>query len=374
MHKGKITAIVAASAMAALIVTVPAGAEDASSWSLGGSVAAQPYAAYAGSGSLESSDFSYGSTTTLALDLHAQGGRARAEASGETAVLTGASALAAWAEQASGLARPDELLIPAAAPAGSEPQTLVALRLRTLYVKLDLDWSSLTAGRQVINYNRGILWCPTDLFNELDLTGLSPVRLGSDALRLAVPFDATAGLDLAAAPTNAPADGRYSARLSGLVAGIDGALTMARAGKGWMFGADFKTDLEIGIYGAAAYTLPDSGQAGALRAAAGADWSIGDFIMAAEYYYNGGGADADPLFPGSHNAYASLVWNATELFSLTGTLIWDISDGSGTALLLGSFSAAQNATFQAYLKGGYDPGLGAARARVEAGANIEIKF
>src|SRR5208283_4296885 len=263
-----------------------------------------------------------GSTTTLALALRAQGERARAEASGETAVLTGASALAAWAEQASGLARPDELLVPAAPPAASDPQTLVAFRLRTLYVKLDLDWSSLTAGRQVINYNRGVLWCPTDLFNELDLTGLSPVRLGSDALRLAVPFDATAGLDLAAAPVTAPADGRYSARLSGLVAGIDGALTSARAGKGWMFGADFKADVEIGIYGDAAYTLADSGQAGALRAAAGADWSIGDFVMAAEYYYNGGGAEADPLFPGVHNAYVSLVWNATELFSLTGTLIW----------------------------------------------------
>ena len=110
-----------------------------------------------------------------------------------------------------------------------------------------------------------------------------------------------------------------------------------------------------------------------LRAAAGVDWSIGDFVMAAEYYYNGGGADADPLFPGSHNAYTSLVWNATALFSLTGTLIWDISDGSGTALLLASLSAAQNAVFQAYLKGGYDPSL-AARADVQAGVNIEVKF
>jgi len=374
MHRGKITAVLGAAALAAVIVTAPAGADDASSWSLGGSVAAQPYAVYPGSGSLESSDFSYGSTTTLALALRAQGERARAEASGETAVLTGASALAAWAEQASGLARPDELLVPASAPGGSDPQTLVAFRLRTLYVKLDLDWASLTAGRQVINYNRGVLWCPTDLFNELDLTGLSPVRLGSDALRLAVPFDATAGLDLAAAPVTAPADGRYSARLSGLVAGIDGALTSARAGKGWMFGADFKADVEIGIYGDAAYTLPDSGQAGALQAAAGADWSIGDFVMAAEYYYNGGGADADPLFPGSHNLYASLAWNATELFSLTGTVIWDVSGRSGTVLLLASLSAAQNATFQAYLEADDVPGLGAARAGLQAGLNIEVKF
>jgi hypothetical protein len=365
--------IAAAAALAAGIAALTAGAQDASSWGLGGSVAAQPFAAYAGNGSLEEADFSYGSTTTLDLDLRARGERARAEASAEAAVLTGASALAAWAASASGLARTDELLVPGAEPAGSGPETLVALRLRTLYVKLDFDWASLTAGRQVINYNRGVLWSPTDLFNELDLTGLSPVRLGSDALRLAVPFDATAGLDLAAAPTTAPADGRYSARLSGLVAGVDGALTTARAGRGWMFGADFKADLVVGIYGDVAYRVPDSGADAAFRAAAGADWSIGDLVMAAEYYYNGGGADADPLFPGSHNLYASLLWNATELFSLSGTVTWDIPDGSGTALLLGSLSAAQNATFQAYLKAAYDPGL-AAPAGVQAGVNIEVKF
>ncbi len=363
----------AAAALTAGMMTVPAWAEDPASWSLGGSVAAQPYATYAGNGSIEAADFSYGSTTTLGLDLRARGERARAEASAEAAVLTGASAQAAWAASAAGLARPDELLVPGTAPAAPAAETLVAFRLRTLYLKLDLDWASLTAGRQVINYNRGALWSPTDLFNELDLTGLSPVRLGSDALRASVPLGATAGFDLAAAPTAAPADGRYSARLSGLVAGIDGALTAARAGKSWMFGADFKADIEVGIYGDVAYALPDSGQAGALRAAAGADWSIGDFVMAAEYYYNGGGVEADPLFPGTHNLYASLVWNATELFSLSGNVILDITDGSGTALLLGSLSAAQNATFQAYLKAGYNPAA-AARASLQAGLNIEVKF
>lgn len=363
-------------AMAVTVVAVmaaaSAGAQDASSWNLGGSVVAQPYAAYDGNGSLEAADFSYGSATTLGLDLRARGERARAEASAEAAVLTGASARAAWTAAASGLARPDELLVPGAAPAAPAPATLAAFRLRTLYLKLDFDWATLAAGRQVVNYNRGVLWSPTDLFNELDLTGLSPVRLGTDALRAAVPLGATGGFDLVAAPTTAPADGRYSARLSGLIAGIDGALTTARAGKGWMFGADFKADIEVGIYGDVAFTLPDSGQAGALRAAAGVDWSIGDFVMAAEYYYNGGGAEADTLFPGSHNLYASLLWNATELFSLSGTVIWDIADGSGTALLLGSLSAAQNATFQAYLKAGYESST--AQVSVQAGLNIEVKF
>jgi hypothetical protein len=184
---------------------------------------------------------------------------------------------------------------------------------------------------------------------------------------------ATGGFDLVAAPTARPVDGRYSARVSGLLAGIDGALTAARTGNGWAFGADFKADLEIGFYGDVMYAVPDSGAAGSFRAAGGADWSIGDLVMDAEYYYNGGGASADTLFPGAHNLYASLLWKATELFSLSGTVIWDISDESGTALLLASLSAAQNATLQVYLKSSclQSPPV---QVGFQAGVNIEVKF
>ena len=62
-------------------------------------------------------------------------------------------------------------------------------------------------GRQVINYERGALWSPTDIFTALDLTGLSPVRLGSDALRASIPIGATGGFDLVAAPGTSPSSG-----------------------------------------------------------------------------------------------------------------------------------------------------------------------
>ena len=74
----------------------------------------------------------------------------------------------------------------------------------------------------MVNYGRGALWSPTDIFTELDLTGLSPVRLGTDAARVTVPLGNTSGLDIVAAPTLAPADGRYALRLGGLVGDVDG--------------------------------------------------------------------------------------------------------------------------------------------------------
>lgn len=367
--------VMVAAATAAAIAAGAVWGQETTGWSLGGSVASQPSVSYFDTGSLDAADFSYGSATTLGLDLRARGERARAEGSAEAAVLTGASAQAAWSASAEGLARPDELLVPSYASGSAAPETLIALRLRALYLKLDFDWASLTAGRQVVNYGRGVLWSPTDLFTELDLSGISPVRLGTDALRLAMPLSATGGFDIVAAPASAPVDGRYAARLSGLVAGIDGAVMGAWDGRrnGWTFGADFKADIEVSIEGEVVYDLPGSGRTGTMRAAGGADWSFGDFVVAAEYYYNGSGAAADPLFPGVHNLYGSLTWQATELFTLAGTVIWDIGETSGSATLLASLSAAQNAVLQGYLKAAYDRPQ-ATRWSAQAGLNLEVKF
>ena len=361
-----------------------AAAQASQGTTFGGSVLEQAYGSYSGSGGFSSGDFGYGSSTTLELDLDAKGPRARASASLEAAVLDGASAQSTWLLIEEGQVPADELFVPAARP-DSGSDLLMAARVRTLYVKLDADRASLTAGRQVINYERGALWSPTDIFTTLDLTGLSPIRLGSDALRLAFPFGETGALDLVAAPGAKPARGLYSARLSGFPLGVDGALFAARDGAsriGYM-GADFKADLELGFYGDLSYALPDSGaaesaagsaagSAGRLRAAVGADWSTGDFIFAAEYYYNGVGSAADPLFPGAHNVYGDLTWRASELLSVSASVIEDCSDRSGTGLLQASISAAQNATLSLYCKATWAEGY--ALPAGQAGATIAVSF
>jgi len=349
------------------------GAQEGSGPAFGGSVRAQAYASYSGSGTAEESDFGYGSSTTFAIDFDSSGSRSRASASLEAAVLSGEAARAAWLRIAAGQVPTDEFFMPESRP-DAGPDLLAAARIRTLYVKLNGDWYSLTAGRQVINYERGALWSPTDLFTELDLTGLSPVRLGSDAIRLTLPLGATAAADAAAAPSSSPSEGRYSARLSALLLGVDGAVTVARDGaaRTTLVGADFKADLELGVYGDAVYALPDSGGPGSVRAALGADWSLGDFIVAAEYYYNGGGRAADGLFPDTHNLYADLLWRLTEFSSLSASSILDLSGRSGQATLLSSFSAAQGTTVSLYLQGLWGASL--PTLACQAGAIIELAF
>jgi hypothetical protein len=383
----RITAPAALAAAIVFLVPAPrAAAQDAQGLVLGGSVLEQAYGSYSGSGAFSSADFGYGSSTTLGITLDAKGQHARMSASLETAVFDGEAARIAWLVAKAGYAPADELFVPAA---GTDvaPDLLMAFRVRTLYVKLDADWVSLTAGRQVINYERGALWSPTDIFTELDLTGLSPVRLGSDALRFTFPLGTTVALDVAAAPSTFPAQGIYSARLSGLVLGVDGALSAARDGaaRTSYFGADFKADLEVGFYGDLSYALPDSGAEGSYRAAGGADWSTGDFIFEAEYYYNGGGSEADPLFPGLQNLFGEVTWRTTEFLSVSPSIIWDLTDSSGTGMLLVSLWAAQNATLVVYAKaiwgegtGTYEGlailGQGIATVAGQLGATIMISF
>jgi hypothetical protein len=383
------TAVALAVALA-LACLAPLAAQEASresaaadrpgaSYTLGGSVESRPFARLAGLSDSAADDFAWGQSTSLALELACSGSRARAAASIEAALLSGAAADDAWAAAAAarlvGLETGGLLLLPAYdASASAAPETLVEARLRALYLKLDWDFLSLEAGRQVVNFRRGALWSPVDVFTELDLSGISPVRRGSDALRIGLPIGATGAFDLVAAPAKSPREGRYAARLSGLVAGLDGAAIAYRDGKAgtWNAGADFQADLIIGLNAQALYSMPDSGK-GWTRAAAGMDWSRGDLAFAAEYYYNGGGAAADANAPVSHNAYAALSWNASDFLSLAASGTIGLPDGAWGAAATAALDAAQNAQVQAYARLARAR-LGGGRWAAEAGLELAVQF
>ena len=362
-----------------------AGAQDAVTSSVGGSVNERAFAAYAAQGGIWAGGFSYGSASTLSIDLRAKGPSARAEASIEAAVLTGASARAAWLVASSSSGRCDELFLPAGATAS--PETALAARVRSLYAKLDSGAFSLTAGRQVVNFGKGALWSPVDIFDELDLSGLSPYRRGSDALRLSAALGVTESLDLVAAPTGDPSAGRYAARASGaitpdmgFISALDWGFMASRQGSGaaggaWVAGLDIKADIGPGLYADASYTVADSG-GGSLRAAVGGDWSfvpgdVGRVVIAAEYYHNGGGAAADSLFPAAHNAYASLAWAVDEYLSLSLNGTWWIGGDAAQAMFLAALDAAQNASVSVYTRLSV---AGASSLAADSGLVLEMRF
>ncbi len=379
----------AALLLAAFLLPMEAIAQDSGRVDAGGSIETKPFLDWSGADDLSGS-FLSGSTTAFLLDLRARGPKAAvtagAGASLEASLHTGAAAARAWALALAGLAPADEFLAPspaaaaaasAAAAAAAVPEALAGLRLRTAWVKLDAGALSATLGRQVLSYGRGALWSPVDIFSSLEASALSTTRRGIDALRLTAPFGETGLADLVAAPKSDPAAGRYAFRLSSLVvSGLDFGAVAAWDGTGerWQAGADFKLDLGASLYGELLYSAPMTGETGLFRAAAGGDWSVGDFGLAGEYYWNGGvQPSADPYAAGSHNLYAAISWKATDFLVLRAWGTWDIADEAYKIAFASSLDAAQNATLVFYLLGARTASAALPLA-AELGAMLAIEF
>ncbi len=357
-------------------------AED-SAFTIGGTMEARPFVRFSAQseGFFDTAD--YGSVTGISLDIDAKGPGARAYASLEASLSTGAAASEAWAAAAlanmPGFEAGDLLMAPAYSEGETAPSRLVQARIRALYVKLDRDWVSLTAGRQIIKYQCAALWSPTDVYTDLDLSGISPLRRGLDALRLSFPLGATGELDLAWAGDANFAEGRCSARLSGLVWGIDAALIGYRDGRpgaagggSWNAGLALGADIGLAIDAEALVTLPDSGDSW-LRAALGADYSIGRLVVAAEYYYNGGGPQADLATPGTHNAYLAVSLKAAELLSIGAAGIVGLSNDTWKTSCTATISAAQNADLGCFIMlsssaGAWDTTI------LDSGISLTVKF
>jgi hypothetical protein len=337
-----------------------AGEEGPPGFSLGGSIESRAFAACALANDDSDPVFGYGSASTLSLELRAQSGgddgMVRAEASFEASILSGMAATM------------------------SDPA--LSARMRTLYVKAAKGPFSAQAGRQVVNFGSGKLWRPSDLFDELDLSALSPSRLGADALRLNAALGETGELALVGVPTADPGLGRYALRARLSPGGSDIGLVAAREGgrASWVAGADARIDLGVSLYADAVCEIPDGlllsgeGEASA-RAAAGADWSApvgesGRLLFEGEYYYNGSGALADPLFPGSHNAYASAAWSVDEYLGLSLSCLWAPGEGSLKATASAAWNLAQGAALKAYARAAIADGSGA----FDGGASLSLYF
>lgn len=319
----------------------------------------QAYLGYAGPWDLSGS-LGYSSTTTSRVELSAAGPKGPVRVSGraslETAVLTGQAAAKAWALALAGALPADQVLAPTFDSLAAAPETLLTARLRTAWLRLDPGWATFTLGRQILNYGTAPLWSPVDIFSSLEASGLDTVRRGVDAIRLRLPLGDTGMADLVGLPRGDPREGSYALRLSGLVLpGFDLGLLGARQGSGaasgaaWLAGADLKLDLGPSLFGELSLAMPDTGGEPILRGAAGADWSIGDLVLGGEYYWNGGLAPAlDPYGAGSHNAYISLSWKATDFLVLAARLQWSSAQDALSGMVLAYLDVAQGARASLY--------------------------
>jgi len=313
--------------------------------------------------------FFWASTSTFSPVLRVKGQRTRAEASFVASALAGRSAEGALAAS---LVSGSQVFV-TGGPSGA-----LALGLRTLWARIDLGSASLQLGRQVIRFGRGAFWSPADLFARVDLSGVTPDRLGTDALRLRLPLAGLWGLDAIAAPARDPATGRYATRLSGVLLGVDaGLLGGWDGGSGRLLAAfDCKFDLGPSWYAEAVLSADPATGDLSPRAAWGLDWSTGDWVFAAEYYWNGGGAAADPAFPAAHQAFAAVSRSLSDFAQLACTGLWAPVDGALRGQLVLALSSSQNSDLALAL--GLSRGAFATRSGTgwagDLGGSLKVRF
>jgi hypothetical protein len=247
----------------------------------------------------------------------------------------------------------------------SQDLDLLALRLKT-------SFADFVAGRQVLSWGSGRLWNPTDLLSPFGPAEIDrEVRRGVDALRVSVPLAATAQLELLWLPQPEARDHGGVLRSQVNLLGFDVAPSVAKYVRDLVFGLDTAGDLgSFGVHAELAWTRAlDLGLDGSrdqfLRAVAGADWRATDrLVVTGEYYYNGWGA-RDPsgylqvlrsprvvrgeVF-GAARHYLGLIlaWQATELLTVQGITLANVTDPSAELIPALEYWAEQSLLVRAY--------------------------
>jgi len=166
--------------------------------------------------------------------------------------------------------------------------TPVLLDIRKLYLSVYLPFADITLGRQIINYGKGVVFSPIDVFSTVEVANINFERHGSDVAAIKIPFSFLSGLDLM---TELPRkDHEYSTAVRGYfnTIGFDIALNTIykHRSEEMITGLSFKGDAFFGVYGELvehfAHDYSDKYFEGML----GLDYSIDNtYIFTAEYYY-----------------------------------------------------------------------------------------
>ena len=226
-----------------------------------------------------------------------------------------------------------------------------AFQVKKLYLSVFAERADLFAGRMILNYGRGTVFSPVDLFSGVDTADIALGRTGTDALRVLVPAGDFSGLELIATLAETPEDATAGARFYGNVLDWDFGLSAFRIGvtESAVFGLDFKGDALAGVSGEAAASVDGGGVL--LRLMGGLDYSIGQaWFFDAEYLANlsFGEPAAAGDFPGARNLYASVAWTPDQLSSLSVWTIADFDGGEYRGTLSASRSIARGATLTGY--------------------------
>ncbi len=228
-----------------------------------------------------------------------------------------------------------------------------------LYVRQDLSWASIVAGRQRIQWGTGRVWNPTDLFNPINPASYDKIEKdGSDALSVKVHLGQFTDVQAVYNVRPTSDSSNYGARFRTNVSEFD-----LSAMGGWfdrkpVIGGDVAGNLlGAGIRGELAWTgeSGDGWEEAQVRYILGADYQLNsDVYVMFEYLFNEAGVN-DPAQYDLVRLYKGEIQNVNRKYLYLGT-IWrmhplvmgnagfevNINDGSGFLLLNATYSSSEN--------------------------------
>ncbi len=230
--------------------------------------------------------------------------------------------------------------------------------LRKLYMSIYLPFADITLGRQIINFGKGFVFSPIDLFSSVELYDLNYRRRGTDIANIRIPFSDLSGLDFTTELPFVDDNFSTSAKLFATFFDFDFSLIGIYRNTGVdadfedevVTGFTFKGDMEIGIYGEAViHILTDSGSA-FFEGMLGADYSIKDrWYFMTEYLYKQYNW-ANSIW-GEHNLFGSVRYNTNDLMNISGSVLYDFQHESTLGIVQWYYNILQNVNTIVYLQG-----------------------
>ena len=232
------------------------------------------------------------------------------------------------------------------------------LDIRKLYLSMYLPFVDITIGRQIINFGKGFVFSPIDVFSSVELFDINYGRRGTDIANIRIPFSDLAGLDIT---TELPfIDDNFSTALKlfatffdfdfSLVGMYRNADTRADFEDEAIIGLTFKGDMEIGIYGeVVTHVLTDSKDV-FFEGMLGADYSIKDkWYFVAEYLYKQ--YNWSNSIWGEHNLFGSIRYNINDIINVSGNVIYDFQHEATIGILQWYYNILQNVNTIIYIQG-----------------------
>ena len=232
------------------------------------------------------------------------------------------------------------------------------LDIRKLYLSMYLPFADITLGRQIINFGKGFVFSPIDVFSSVELNDINYRRRGSDIVNIRIPFSDLAGLDFTTELPFVDGDFSTAVKLFATFFDFDFSLIGMYRNTGAVAdfedevvtGLTFKGDIEIGIYGeAVVHVLADSRDV-FFEGMLGADYSIKDkWFFMAEYLYKQ--YDWSNSIWGEHNLFGSIRYNINDIMNISGNVIYDFEHESTSGILQCNYNILQNVNTIFYIQG-----------------------